>query len=262
MKLKKIVDTLEEFAPLKFQENYDNSGLIVGSYSDNIKGVLITLDVTEKIVDEAIKNECNLIIAHHPIIFKGLKKINKNNFVDSVIIKCIKNDISIYAIHTNLDNMFFGVNHKIADVLNLEMTDLLLSKEKNGTVGSGMIGTLKTPLNEKSFLNKIKNSFECTNIKHSKLLNSPIKTVAICGGAGSFLLNNAIEKKADAFITADVTYHSFFEANGDILLIDIGHYESEQFTKELIYNVLKNASFDMSTIHVSKINTNPVYNFN
>ncbi len=356
-----VTSYLESLAPLSLQENYDNAGLITGNSETRVTGVLVCLDSIESVVDEAIALKCNLIIAHHPIIFSGLKKINGNNYIERTIIKAIKNDIAIYAIHTNLDNISEGVNAifakklgltecKIlspkrgylkklvtyvptehADLLrkvlfeagageignydhcsfNLEGTgtfrgnadtnpfvgmpevdhseaetrievifasylerkilsallknhpyeevayDIYVLDNKHQNIGSGMIGILENQQNETDFLRFVKEVMRCGAVKHTALLGKPIKKVAICGGSGSFLLGDAVSAGADIFISSDFKYHQFFDADQKIVIADIGHYESEQFTIELLSAVLTK-KFVTFAVHFSKIITNPV----
>ena len=254
-----MTNFLEQYAPLEYQETYDNCGLIIGDANAEIKGVLITLDCIESVIDEAIATGCNLIVAHHPIIFSGLKKLNGSNYIERTVIKAIKNDIAIYAIHTNLDNMHNGVSAKIAEKLGLENCKVLAPKSDliNKQVGSGIIGELKTAVNTEQFLMNIKENMQTDCVRYTPIVNQEIKRVAVCGGSGSFLLKNAIEAKVDIFITADFKYHEFFDAENHIIIADIGHYESEQFTKELIYDLLTK-NFTKFAVRLSKVNTNPI----
>ena len=254
-----MTNFLEQYAPLEYQENYDNCGLIIGNANVELKSVLITLDCIESVIDEAVETGCNLIVAHHPIIFSALKKINGTNYIERTVIKAIKNDIAIYAMHTNLDNVHNGVSAKIADKLGLENCKVLATKDevKNSSVGSGIIGTLKTPISSADFLKQLKSSMQTNCVRHTALVKDEIKTVAVCGGSGSFLLNNAIAAKADIFITADFKYHECFDAENHIIIADIGHYESEQFTKDLIYDILTD-NFTKFAFRLSKVNTNPI----
>jgi dinuclear metal center YbgI/SA1388 family protein len=362
--LKNIIVFLENIAPLGYQESYDNSGLITGNPNMQISGAIIALDCIEAIVDEAIASNCNLIIAHHPIVFGGLKKFNGKNYVERTIIKAIKNDIAIYAIHTNLDNVHQGVNAKICEVLGLVNCKILAPKsgvlkklityvpmaqaEKvrkalfdagcgaignytetsfntegigtfkantsanphvgeigiqhqepeisiacvfesvqqskivkallaahpyeevaydiyalenhNQNVGSGMIGELAEEMEEGDFLMLVKSNMKTDCIRHTALLGNKVKRVAVCGGAGSFLLNDAKAAGAHVFITGDYKYHQFFDADGQIIIADIGHYESEQFTKQLLYDLLVQ-NFNTFAHHLSKVSTNPVNYF-
>jgi dinuclear metal center YbgI/SA1388 family protein len=259
MKIKQITNFLESYAPLSYQESYDNCGLIVGDAKSEVKGALITLDCTEAVIDEAIATGCNLVIAHHPIIFSGLKKLNGSNYIERTVIKAIKNNIAIYAIHTNLDNVHNGVNAKIAEKLGLINCKVLSLKQEvnSDLVGSGIIGELKTPVNTEVFLESLKTKMQTKCIRHTLIVKEKIQRVAVCGGSGSFLLKNAKAAKADVFITADFKYHEFFDAENKIVIADIGHYESEQFTKDLIYDLLVK-NFTKFAVRLSKVNTNPI----
>ena len=361
MQLSEIIKAIEAFAPPSYQESYDNAGLITGNPLQEITGAIICLDSTEEVIEEAIKEKCNLVIAHHPIIFSGLKKINGKNYVERTIIKAIKNDIAIYAAHTNLDNVKMGVNAKIAEKLGLKNCSILQPKngvlkklvtfcpnekaaevrdalfkagagfighydecsynvEGYGTfragegakpyvgeqniqhqeeetrietifpaqlqstilkalfashpyeevaydiyplenehkqIGSGLIGETEKAQDEMDFLTTVKTSLKTGCIRYTALTGKKIKRVALCGGAGSFLLKDAISAGADAFITADLKYHQFFDAENKLLLADVGHFESEQFTGEIFYDVLKR-KFSTFAVRLSKINTNPV----
>ncbi len=349
MLIKEVIQYLESIAPPQYQESYDNAGLIVGNANWKITGALICLDSIEDIVEEAIAKGCNLIIAHHPIVFKGLKRFNGKNYIERTVIKAIKADIAIYAIHTNLDNMYHnGVNAMIAKRLGLKKTKILAPKKvlkkvfvfvpikaidkvrnklfaagaghtdarnvsymgigagtKNvsgeavaklevsfptdiqhkiaflledtlskfiisydiveiennlASIGSGMIGKLPTAMNSLKFLSFLKKQMNASCIKHTALLDKKIKNVAVCGGSGGFLLSDAIRQGADIFITADYKYHEFFDANGQIIIADIGHYESEQFTNELLYGLLKQKFRNFAT-QITEHNTNPVQYF-
>lgn len=259
MRIKEIIRFLEDYASLQYQESYDNCGLIVGNEDVEVKGTLITLDCTEEVIDEAIAEDCNLIIAHHPIIFNGLKKINGNNYIERTVIKAIKNDLAIYAIHTNLDNVHNGVSAKIAKILGLENCKVLApnSDFQNQQVGLGIIGELKEPIKTSKFLIDIKNTMKTNCIRYTSLVKEEVKRVAVCGGSGSILLRNAKAADADIFISADFKYHDFFDAEDDIVIADIGHYESEQFTKDLIYDLLVK-NFTKFAVRLSKVNTNPI----
>ena len=259
MKIKQVTNFLENIAPLEYQENYDNCGLIVGDAKAEVNGSLITLDCTEAVIDEAIATGCNLVIAHHPIIFSGLKKLNGSNYIERTVIKAIKNNIAIYAIHTNLDNVHNGVNAKIAEKLGLINCKVLSLKQEvnSDLVGSGIIGELKTPVNTEVFLESLKIKMQTKCIRHTLIVKEKIQRVAVCGGSGSFLLKNAKAEKADVFITADFKYHEFFDAENKIVIADIGHYESEQFTKDLIYDLLVK-NFTKFAVRLSKVNTNPI----
>ncbi len=255
-----IISVLEAIAPPHLQESYDNAGLIVGDPKMPVNGVLFCLDSTEMIVDEAIALGCNLIVAHHPIVFRGLKRLNGANYVERTVMQAIRRDVAIYAIHTNLDNVHRqGVNAKIAEKLRLQNTRILLPKPGvTPDVGAGLVGELTEPLSELDFLQAVKTSFLAGCIRHTALLQKPVQRVAVCGGAGSFLLAEARRAGADAFVTADFKYHEFFDADGQILIADIGHYESEQFTVELLHDLVRE-KFATFALHCTKLNTNPVF---
>jgi len=363
-KIKQITQQLEKLAPISYQESYDNAGLIVGNFETDITGILFSLDVTEAVVEEAIEKNCNLIVAHHPIVFKGLKKLNGNNYVERTVIKAVKNDVAIYAIHTNLDHVSNGVNWKIAERLKLKNVKVLAPKKQllskltffiplensenvsnalfeagageigqyrncsfkaegigsflpgdaanpvigsrgikeevaenrievmfpsylestilsvlkanhpyeevayylqsleneNQEVGAGAVGQLEEAMEPQEFLRFLKDQMETSLIKHTVPLNKKIQRVAVCGGAGSFLLSDAVRAKADVFITADYKYHEFFDADNRIMICDIGHFESEVFTKDLLYNYLSGI-FSNFALCLSEVNTNPVRYF-
>lgn len=363
--VKDIMNALEEAAPLKYQESYDNSGLQVGDVDMEVKGILVSLDVTEAILDEAISKNCNMIVAHHPLLFSGLKSISGKNYIERIVLKAIKNDIAIYASHTNLDNMKQGVNAKIAEKLGLQNAkilsktqcnllklytyvpikdvdvvknalfsagaghvgeysecsfttsgkgsfkpsentnptigkaggerenveevklEVLISTDKknsvlqalfashpyeevahelislentNQDIGAGMIGTLQNAMSHGEFLNYLKEKMNVECIRYTDFVGKEVKTVAVCGGSGSFLLKNAIAAQADVFITGDFKYHQFFDADGKIMIADIGHYESEQFTIELIADIL-NKKFRNFAVLLTELSTNPVKYF-
>lgn len=268
MQIIEIIHALESFAPISYQESYDNSGLIVGDPNWQCTGILCTLDSTEEVILEAKAAGYNLVIAHHPIIFGSLKQLNGKNYIEKTVIAAIKNDIAIYAIHTNLDNIIEGVCNSMAEKLGLIQKRVLLPKSSpliseindNQTVGSGLIAYLPEPMEEIGFLQMLQTSFNLQVIRHTPLLGKPIQKVAVCGGAGSFLLKHAMAEKADVFITADFKYHEFFDAEGHLLIADIGHWESEQFTIGLLIDILQ-AKFPTFAVLKSVIKTNPVNYF-
>jgi len=361
MNIQAIIQYLESVAPPAYQENYDNARLITGNKSWKCTGVLATLDCIETIIDEAIDKNCNLIVAHHPIVFSGLKSITGKNYIERTLIKAIKNDIAIYGIHTNLDNVKHGVNKMIADKLQLT-NQRILSPKKNilqklytfcpndkadtvrqalfsagagnianydncsfnlqgtGTfkanelanpyvgetgaihyeaetkievvfpsflqnriirallkahpyetvaydvvqlenahfeVGSGIVGELEKPLDTMAFLQQIKQIFGCACVRYTALHINEVQRIALCGGSGSFLLGAAKAEKADIFISADYKYHQFFDADNQIIIADIGHFESEQFTINLLYDVITQ-KFSNFAVFISEHNTNPI----
>lgn len=364
MRINDIIGALNQWAPPAYQESYDNARLITGSPDAELTGIIVSLDCTEDVVQEAIDKKANLIVAHHPIVFKGLKSFTGKNYVERTIIKAIKNDIAIFSIHTNLDNVHTGVNRMICDRIGLSNCRTLAPKsgilsklvtfvpqqnaqsvldalyhaglgqignydecsfQVNGTgsfrpnnqanptigknnqrelveetriegifpthiknkvisalqkahpyeevayyltalenphqeVGAGMVGELATAMPTESFLNLLKKQFNLKVIRHTSLCKKEIKKVAVCGGSGSFLLSHAIGAGADVFVTADFKYHEFFDADQKIIIADIGHYESEVFTKELICNFLKE-KFANIALNLSEVDTNPIKYF-
>ncbi|HET6226280.1 MAG TPA: Nif3-like dinuclear metal center hexameric protein, partial [Bacteroidia bacterium] len=361
MKLKEIISYLESIAPLAYQESYDNAGLICGDDTMEITAALICLDSTEAVIDEAVAGGFNLVIAHHPIVFSGIKKLNGKTYIERVLLKAIKNNIAIYAAHTNLDNVRTGVNAKICEKLGLincrvlvpqknslkrlitfvpkenaeelrialfnagggmvgnynecsfnstgigtfkamegadpyigkvgkrfegeeikvELVypphiesklvkallkahpyeevayDLIALTNSTSEMGAGMIGVLPEEMDEMEFLQGVKNKMKAETIRYTDLRGKKVKKIAVCGGSGSFLLQSAITHQADVFVTADFKYHQFFDAEGRLVIADIGHYESEQFTMELFYEILKK-KFSTFALQLTKINTNPI----
>jgi dinuclear metal center YbgI/SA1388 family protein len=361
MNVKSICKLIEEVAPLALQESYDNAGFLVGDSQMEVIAVLICIDVTENVIDESISKNCNLIVSHHPLIFSGLKQITGQNEVQRCITKAIKNDIAIYAAHTNLDNVLHGVSGKMADKIGLKNFQILQPKQnallklityvpkihsfavrealftagagqignydscsfnvegigtfranensqpfvgeinefhaENETrievllpdyqkfkvleallkthpyevpaydfiplenswneVGAGVVGDLDIEEDELSFLNRIKLIFNVPTISHTNLLNKKIKRVALCGGSGSSLISDAISAKADVFISADFKYHEFFKAENQILIADIGHFESEQFTKDIFFEIITK-KMPTFAVQISDSKTNPI----
>lgn len=260
-KIHEVTHFLESIAPLELQEKYDNAGLITGHWDWEISGVLCALDATPEVIDEAIALQKNLVVVHHPIIFSGLKQINGKNYIEKAIITAIKSDIAIYAIHTNLDNVLtHGVNERLAQQLNL--TKLQILQPKNSAeqhIGSGILGQLSEKVSIQQFLSQVKADLDLSVIKHTRFTDTDeVLKVAACGGSGSFLLPQAIAAGADVFITADFKYHQYFDANDEIVIFDIGHYESEKFTINLL-NELINNNFRNFASHCTNHNTNPVY---
>lgn len=259
--LKEVIDHLHTIAPNRYQESYDNSGLLVGDSSAEVKGIVVSLDVTEAILDEAIGLGANVIVSHHPIIFSGLKRITGRNYVERIVAKAIKNDINLLAIHTNLDNVYnHGVNTHIAQRLGLNDVEILkpnIAMEADTSVGAGVIGNLSKPMSEMAFLEDLKLKMNTSTIKYTDLRSKPIHRVAICGGSGRFLLDDAKAGNADIFISSDFKYHEFFDADNQIVIADIGHFESEQYTINLLFELLTE-KFNNFVTHFTKVNTNPV----
>ena len=260
IKVSEILSYLTDVAPICWQESYDNSGLLIGDANALVDKVLLTLDVTEDVIDEAIENSFHLVISHHPLIFKGLKNILVDDTTGKIITKAIKNDISIAAMHTNIDNSFHGVNRVLAEKLGLSGLCILHLNNSETQVGSGMFGSLENEMSEIDFLKMIKEKLNVPSIRHSKFLGKPIKKVAFCGGSGAFLINDAKCCGADAYITADLKYHDFFDADNEMFIVDAGHFETEQFTKQLFADIIlkKNPKF---ALQISSVNTNSVNYF-
>lgn len=257
MKIREIIATISDFAPEYLKETYDNVGLLVGNPDSEATAALLTIDVTEAVVDEAISLGCNLIITHHPIMFRGIKQLHGRNEEERLLIKVIKHDIAIYAAHTNLDNAYLGVSFKMAEKLNLQNIKPLKSIDCEQKNGSGVVGFLEQKIDEISFLTQLKKCFQCDQIRHTKLLEKPIQKIALCGGSGAEFIDFAKQENADIYITGDLKYHDFFKAENSILLVDIGHFESEQYTKEIFYTIIREM-FPQLEVQVTKVNTNPI----
>ena len=258
MKINDILSVLESIAPPHLQESYDNSGLIVGDSGTEVSAVLFCLDSTEAIVHEAIARGCNLIVAHHPIVFRGLKRFNGTNYVERTVMLAIRHNVAIYAIHTNLDNVYRqGVNSRIAEKIGLLETRILAPKPEDFEIGAGLLGNLPKPMGETEFLQHLKTVLKTNCIRYTALRGKPVRKVAVCGGSGSFLLSEALRAKADAFVSADFKYHEFFDAEGRLVIADVGHFESEQFTVELLRDIVQE-KFPTFALHLTEINTNPV----
>lgn len=254
-----IARQLESWAPPRYAESYDNVGLLVGNAAEPVTGILVNLDMTEEVVQEAIDKGCNMIVAHHPVWFGSRKKLVEEDYVSRTLIMAIRNKINLYAIHTNLDNMQHGVNRRMADTLGLVHPEILSPKQADTPeIGAGMIGDLPEAMSPTEFMAHVGKRFHCGGIRYAGPdQDHPIKRVAICGGAGSFLTATALAAGADAFVTGDITYHKYFDQEGRMLLMDIGHYESEQFTSQLITEYLSE-KFSTFAVHLSKTYTNPV----
>lgn len=266
MKIREIIHALEKFAPLPLQESYDNAGLQVGLTEVEASGALLCLDVTEDVLDEAISLGCNLVVSHHPLLFGGLKKITGQTMVERCVMKAIQNNLTLYAAHTNLDNAEDGVNYKIADKLGLEDVRLLEPRMVRVTegeevhqvlAGSGVIATVPVPEDAADFLQRVKETFHVDCLMHNEVLERPIRKVVICGGAGDFLLQQALEIGADAFLTGEMKYHLYFGHDQDIQIGVLGHYQSEQYTKEIIYSIIADACPEVP-VYITSLNTNPI----
>lgn len=238
-KVKELIDHLNQQFPPRHQESYDNSGFLVGDPNDDISGVLITLDVTSEVIEEALSKHLNVIISHHPLIFSGVKRITPSDQTGRLLRLIIQNHLNIYAAHTNLDNLPNGVNGILALKLGLVQSRILRpSNPDNPNIGAGMIATLPSPTTLPQFVSHIKTTLQLPQLRASNpkiLAHHPIHKVAICGGSGAFLIDDAKRAGAQIFLTGDLKYHDFQHAQDDLLLLDIGHYESEQFAKEIFY---------------------------
>lgn len=257
-----VTDFLESVAPLALQESYDNAGLLVGNPQAEVTGVLCCLDSTEAILDEAETHGCNLIVAHHPIIFRGLKQLTGKNYVERVTIKAIRRGIAIYAIHTNLDNVLKdGVNERIAQRLGLEGVQILRPQAgSEGKTGAGAIGQLPQAMSEADFLAHLRDRMRAACVRHTPQLSRPVEKVAVCGGVGGFLLEDAVRAGAQVFVTSDYKYHEFFDADGRIMIADIGHFESEQFTADLLSELIQQ-NFRTFAVRRTEVSTNPIRYF-
>ena len=258
MKAIQVLDALEQYAPLPLQDGFDNAGLQIGLTAEQeVTGALLCLDVTEAIIDEAEREGCNLIVAHHPLLFHGLKSVTGKSYVERCVIKAIQKGIGIYAAHTNLDNAQGGVNYRIAEKIGLTNLSFLETKPTAVPAGSGVIGELPAEEDERNFLMRLKSLFGIQCIRHNTLGGRNIRRVALCGGAGGFLLPNAIDQGADAFLTGEMRYHDYFGHEDELLIAEMGHYESEQYTIDLFEEILRARLPELRTIKTS-LNTNPI----
>ena len=258
MKIQDVLSALERFAPLPLQESWDNAGLQVGLTEAEVSGALLCLDVTESVVDEALERGCNLIVSHHPLLFRGLKTISDLTDVQRIVRKVIKHDVAVVSMHTNLDNAEGGVNFKMAEKLRLQDVQFMAPKTVEGvTCGSGVMGQLEKPLAARDFVQQVKTAFGVECAMTNELLERPIARVALCGGAGDFLLDDAVKAGADAFITGEMHYHQYFGYEQQIQICVIGHYQSEQYTTEVFRDILEKACPGVRTV-IAETNTNPI----
>ena len=259
MKIRQVLDALEQFAPLPLQESWDNAGLQLGLTEADVSGALLCLDVNEKIVDEAIRKGCNLIVSHHPLLFRGLKQISGSDYVQRCVIKALKNDVVVVSMHTNMDNALGGVNWKIAERLGLQNSRFFAQKTIDGVeAGSGVIGELPSEMAADDFVLLLKRQFDVECAQCNELLRRPIRKVAICGGAGDFLLDDALRQGADAFITGEMHYHQYFGYEQRLQICVIGHYQSEQFTAEIFRDIINKECPGVRT-EIAETNTNPIF---
>ncbi len=256
IKIREVMEALERFAPLPLQESYDNAGLQVGLTEAEISGALLCLDVTEAVVDEAVSKGCNLIVAHHPLIFRKLAHIGGESYVERAVMKAIKQDVAIVAAHTNLDNAEGGVNFKMAEKIGLQGLESLQGPVVDGK-WSGVVGELREPMSAADFIALLKRAFSVPMLRANELLRRPIRRVALCGGSGAFMLGDAVRAKADAFVTGEMGYHEFFGHEQQLQICVVGHYESEQFTTEIFRDLISH-EFPSVPVFIAETNTNPI----
>ena len=259
MTIRKVIDALERFAPLPLQEGYDNAGLQVGLTEAEVSGALLCLDVTEAVIDEAVRKGCNLVVAHHPLIFRKLACISDGDYVQRTVMKAIREGVAIVAMHTNLDNARGGVNFKMAEHMGLKNVDFMAAPRVVDDVdgASGVVGELPEPMGARAFVEMLKERFDAESVRCNELLKRPVRRVALCGGAGSFLLGDALKAGADAFVTGEMGYHEFFGHEGQIQIAVIGHYESEQFTREIFRDIIGRECPGVRCV-LAETNTNPI----
>ena len=258
MYIKEIISLIEDYAPLKFQASFDNSGLLCGNPERELTSILLCIDVTEEVIKEAIDKGHNLIISHHPLIFSGLKHITPATYVERCVIDAIKHDITIYAAHTNMDVVANGVSGRMADKLDLYHRQILQPEgDPMDGNGFGIIGELQQPVESMAFLQQVKEIFRCDRLRYTTPHTPFMQRVAVCGGAGASFFKQALAGQADIYISGDFKYHDFFLTENRIMFADIGHYESEQFTKEIFYEILTK-KISKFAVQFSEINTNPI----
>ena len=261
MKIKEVIEALERFAPLPLQESWDNAGLQVGLTEAEVSGALLCLDVNEAIVDEAQQKGCNLIVSHHPLIFRKLARITGDDYVQRTVMKALRNDIVILSLHTNMDNASGGVNFKMAEKMGLINVNFINPKIMNDVCyGSGVIGEFAQPMAADDFVIMLKQRFCTECVQCNELLRRPIKKVALCGGAGSFLIDDAIAAGADAFVTGEMHYHEYFGHEQQIQIAVIGHYQSEQYTNEIFKTIIEEKCMGVKC-HLADTCTNPIIYF-
>jgi len=258
VKIKEVLSALEQFAPLPLQESWDNAGLQVGLTETEVSGALLCLDVNEKIVDEALRKGCNLIVSHHPLLFKGLKTISDQTDVQRTVMKAVEQHVCVISMHTNLDNALGGVNFKMAEKLGLQKVAFLAPKAVDSVeAGSGVTGLLEDPMDAADFVQKVKLVFGVSCAMCNELLRRPVRKVALCGGAGDFLLDEGVRAGADAFITGEMHYHQYFGYEQQIQICVIGHYQSEQYTSEIFREIIAGSCPSVRTV-IAETCTNPI----
>lgn len=248
---------INEFAPLSLQDSWDNSGLQIDNNNAEVTGVLVCFDITEKSLQEAIDKHCNVIVAHHPLLFHGLKQIGNDAYIERCVRMAIVHNIAIYCNHTPLDKVQDGISWKLGEKLGLQNLTYL---QTDGIASYGTMGEFSTPLSEKDFINLLKSTFGLTYVRCSEPLNKAISKVALCGGSGAFLIDDALKAGADAFVCGDIKHHEFYKAEQKILLADIGHFESEIATKEIFFSILSK-KIPTFVVHLSENDKSPIYCF-
>lgn len=260
IRVKDICELIEGFAPLHFQESDDNAGLLVGNLDTPLTGVLVCLDVTEPVIDEALATGCNMIVSHHPLLYKPVRQVVGAGRVERCLVKAIKNDLAIYASHTNIDSVIEGVSGQLANQLGMKNVSILSvagTSETHGEYGLGVVGDLETPMDEAHFLSKVKLLLNGSSIRHSALTGLPVSRIAICGGSGSSFLPEARRAGATVLLTGEARFHEFFTEGFGIMLVEAGHFETEQHTKALFFNLISK-KFPTFAVRISSAETNPV----
>ncbi len=258
MKIREIIGALEEFAPLSLQDSYDNAGLQIGLTEDaDATGALLCLDVTEEVLDEALGRGCNMVVSHHPLLFRPCKSITGADYVERCVMKAIKNNIAIYSAHTNLDNAKEGVNYRMAGKLDLQQIEVLDPKQDADGTGAGIIGQLPEVMEKEDFIALVKEVFSADCVRYNSWSGERVSRVALCGGAGAFLMSKAVKRGADVFITGEVGYHRFFGHEDELMLMEIGHYESEQYTLEILREIITKADSELPVFY-TEVDTNPI----
>ena len=258
IKIREICSAIEEFAPLSLQESYDNAGLQVGNADNTVSAILLCLDVTEETLREAKTRGCNLIVSHHPLIFRGLKNLTGADRTQRIVMEALKEDISIYSAHTNLDSTEEGVSYEMAHLLNLKNLEVLVPSEKDSKIGLGIIGYYDNPVPQLEFLRKVKETFSVKALRYSaQTQRLVVKKVALCGGSGASFITDAIAQKADAYLSGDFKYHDYTTYGQDILIADIGHHESELCSRRILSRIIREA-FPECIIYFAESETNPI----
>ena len=256
VKIKQVLSALERFAPLPLQESWDNAGLQIGLTEAEVSGALLCLDVTEQVIDEAVAKGCNLVVSHHPLLFRGLKQVSDANDVQRTVRKAIKHDVCVISMHTNMDNARGGVNFKMAEKLGAKVLNSACEKDASEKV-SMVLAELPEAMDARQFIERVKRAFSVQCAHGNELLQRPIRKVAICGGAADFMLDEAIANGADAFITGEMHYHTYFGHEQEIQICVIGHYESEQFTSEIFREIIEKECPGV-VCQIAETNTNPI----